>query len=97
MTAFDESGQQIGIVFETATPFDTPRLMTELIEWTNATLETKALHPLLVIGIFTVTFLAIHPLQDGNGRLSRILTSPKNCGLPSCVSARSWSLYVRLV
>lgn len=75
VAAFDESGQQIGIVFETATPFDTPRLMTELIEWTNATLETKALHPLLVIGIFAVTFLAIHPFQDGNGRLSRILTA----------------------
>ena len=75
VAAFDENGQQIGIVFETATPFDTPRLMTELIEWTNATLETKALHPLLVIGIFTVAFLAIHPFQDGNGRLSRILTA----------------------
>lgn len=75
VAAFDENGQLIGIVFETASPFDTPRLMTELIEWTNATLETKALHPLLVIGIFTVTFLAIHPFQDGNGRLSRILTS----------------------
>ena len=75
VAAFDENGQQIGIVFETATPFDTPRLMAELIEWTNSTLETKALHPLLVIGIFTVTFLAIHPFQDGNGRLSRILTA----------------------
>lgn len=75
VAAFDESGQQIAIVFETATPFDTPHLMSELIEWTNTTLETKALHPLLVIGIFTVTFLAIHPFQDGNGRLSRILTA----------------------
>ena len=75
VAAFDENGQQIGIVFETATPFDTPRLMLELIEWTNTTLETKALHPLLVIGIFTVAFLAIHPFQDGNGRLSRILTA----------------------
>ncbi len=75
VAAFDEHGQQIGIVFETATPFDTPRLMRELIEWTSATQETKRLHPLLVIGIFTVTFLAIHPFQDGNGRLSRILTT----------------------
>ncbi len=75
VVAFDEHGQQIGIVFETATPFDTPRLMRELIEWTNAALETKSLHPLLVIGIFTVAFLAIHPFQDGNGRLSRILTT----------------------
>ena len=75
VAAFDEQGQQIGIVFETATPFDTPHLMRELLEWTNAALETKSLHPLLVVGIFTVTFLAIHPFQDGNGRLSRILTT----------------------
>ena len=49
--------------------------MRELVEWTNAALETRSLHPLLVIGIFTVAFLAIHPFQDGNGRLSRILTT----------------------
>ena len=75
VAAFGEQGQQIGVVFETATPFDTPRLMRELVEWTNTALETKSLHPLLVVGIFTVTFLAIHPFQDGNGRLSRILTT----------------------
>ena len=75
VAAFDEHGKQIGIVFETASPFDTPRLMRELIEWTNAALETKSLHPLLVVGVFTVDFLAIHPFQDGNGRLSRILTT----------------------
>lgn len=75
VAAFDEQGQPIGIVFETATPFDTPRLMQELVHWTNAALETKSLHPLLVVGVFVVVFLAIHPFQDGNGRLSRILTT----------------------
>ena len=75
VAAFDENGQQIGSVFETAAPFDTPHLMRDLVEWTNAALETKNMHPLLVMGIFTVTFLAIHPFQDGNGRLSRILTT----------------------
>ena len=73
--AFDESGQSIGIVFETASPFDTPRKMQELVLWTREQLETKTLHPLLIIGIFVVVFLAIHPFQDGNGRLSRILTT----------------------
>ncbi len=72
--AFDENGRQIGIVCETATPSETPRLMSELVRWTNTALETRDLHPLLVIGIFTVVFLSIHPFQDGNGRLSRILT-----------------------
>lgn len=56
VVAFDDQGQQIGIVFETASPFDTPGLMRDLVEWTNAALETRSLHPLLVTGIFTVAF-----------------------------------------
>jgi len=75
VVAFDENGAQIGVVFETATPFDTPRLMTELISWANEARDKAHLHPLLVIAIFIVVFLAIHPFQDGNGRLSRALTT----------------------
>lgn len=75
VTAFDAAGQQIGIVFETATPFETPRLMDELVTWLSETLQQRSLHPLLVIGIFVVVFLEIHPFQDGNGRLSRVLTT----------------------
>ncbi|MBX7147092.1 MAG: Fic family protein [Alphaproteobacteria bacterium] len=75
VVAFDENGHQIGIIFETATPFDTPHLMKELVIFTNKAFEDKKLHPLLIIGIFTVVFLGIHPFQDGNGRLSRILTT----------------------
>lgn len=75
VAAFDENGQQIGIVFETASPFDTPRFMQELVAWVTAELDTKSLHPLLVVSIFVVVFLEIHPFQDGNGRLSRVLTT----------------------
>jgi Fic family protein len=75
VSAFDTEGREIGIVFETATPFDTPRLMTELVDWARAAFEDKQLHPLLVIAIFTVVFLEVHPFQDGNGRLSRVLTT----------------------
>ena len=75
VAAFDEEGQQIGIVFETATPFDTPRLMTELAEWTRQEIEKGQLHRLLIIAVFVVVFLEIHPFQDGNGRLSRALTT----------------------
>ncbi|WP_375620563.1 MULTISPECIES: Fic family protein [unclassified Bartonella] len=75
VAAFNSQGKMVGIVFETATPFDTPYRMQELITWFNKTNELKDLHPLLTIGIFNVTFLAIHPFQDGNGRLSRILTT----------------------
>jgi Fic family protein len=75
VAAFDEDGNQIGIVFETASPFDTPRLMGELLAWFNDTRELRRVHPLLSIAVFVVVFLAIHPFQDGNGRLSRILTT----------------------
>ncbi len=75
VVAFDADGRQLGIVFETASPFDTPRLMAELVDWSVQELRGGWLHPLLVIAIFTVVFLAIHPFQDGNGRLSRILTT----------------------
>ncbi len=75
VAAFDENGAQIGIVFETATPFDTPRLMVELVQWVGDEREKAVLHPLLIIGIFIVVFLEIHPFQDGNGRLSRVLTT----------------------
>lgn len=75
VAAFDESGAQIGVVFETASPFDTPRRMTELLDWTNDERRKAQLHPLLIIALFAVVFLEIHPFQDGNGRLSRVLTT----------------------
>jgi len=73
--AFDADGKMIGVVFETATPFDTPRRMTELVTWLKDTRELGKLHPLLMIAVFTVVFLEIHSFQDGNGRLSRVLTT----------------------
>ncbi len=73
--AFNEQGESLGIVFETASAFDTPRRMEELIAWLDEQEREKRLHPLLVVAIFVVVFLEIHPFQDGNGRLSRILTT----------------------
>jgi Fic family protein len=75
VVAFDANGKEIGIVFKTATPFETPMKMVDLLEWTNKAFELKSTHPLITTGIFIVVFLAIHPFQDGNGRLSRILTN----------------------
>ncbi|HPV04722.1 MAG TPA: Fic family protein [Myxococcota bacterium] len=73
--AFDQEGRSIGVIFETATPFDTPRMMFDLISDANALLSDNSHHPLLIIAAFIVRFLAIHPFQDGNGRLSRALTT----------------------
>jgi Fic family protein len=73
--AFDSEGKSLGIVFQTASPFETPLKMEELVTSIQAALADASLHPLLAIAIFVVVFLAIHPFQDGNGRLSRILTT----------------------
>jgi len=73
--AFNEQGESLGIVFETASPFNTPHRMEELIAWLDEQGRERRLHPLLVVAIFVVVFLEIHPFQDGNGRLSRILTT----------------------
>ena len=75
VVAVDADGKQIGVIFETVTPFETPFKMRELVEETRQQLEEKKLHPLLIISVFIVSFLAIHPFQDGNGRLSRALTT----------------------
>jgi Fic family protein len=75
VVAYDRDGKEIGVVFETTSPFQTPLEMQQLVEWTNHALTERLLHPLLVIGVFVVRLLAIHPFQDGNGRLSRILTT----------------------
>lgn len=75
VVAFDPDGREIGVVFETTAPFDTPREMEALVAWARKSLDEEAQHPLLVIAAFIVIFLAIHPFQDGNGRLSRVLTT----------------------
>lgn len=73
--AFGPDGKSLGVVFETASPFETPAQMKALLAWTREALDQGELHPLIVTGVFIVVFLAIHPFQDGNGRLSRILTT----------------------
>ncbi len=61
------------IIFQTTEPgFATESSMNNLIEWYN---NENEVHPLVKCSIFTYEFLTIHPFQDGNGRLSRLLSS----------------------
>ncbi|HEY7543540.1 MAG TPA: Fic family protein [Blastocatellia bacterium] len=73
--AYDRDANEVGVIFETSSPFQTPIEMQRLVEWTNEAMAEKILHPLFVTAVFVVRFLAIHPFQDGNGRLSRIVTT----------------------
>ena len=63
------------VIFKTTEPYLVSKEMDDLVKWTNESLASKAVHPLMVIGTFVYEFLSIHPYQDGNGRLSRLLTN----------------------
>ncbi len=70
-----EDGKVAHIMFETTPAYLTSKEMTELIEWAHEALEKERFHPLLIIANFIIEFLKIHPFEDGNGRLSRVLTN----------------------
>jgi len=63
------------VIFKTTEPHLVENEMTDLIDWTNQQLQLDEIHPLVIIGLFIYEFLSIHPFQDGNGRLSRLLTN----------------------
>ena len=68
-------GELTQILFDTTSPWLTPKEMQELVEWTQNAFLEKKFHPLVIIANFIVEFLLIHPFTDGNGRLSRILSN----------------------
>ncbi|MFA4818597.1 MAG: Fic family protein [Patescibacteria group bacterium] len=68
-------GKVAQIMFETTPAYLTPKEMQELVEWTDDALEKNRFHHLLIIANFIVEFLKIHPFEDGNGRLSRVLSN----------------------
>ncbi|WP_075350244.1 Fic family protein [Algoriphagus marinus] len=77
------------LIFET-TPagFQTEDAMRNLVDWYNSDNET---HPLVKCALFTYDFLSIHPFQDGNGRLSRLISS-----LLLLKNGYSWIQYISL-
>jgi Fic family protein len=75
VVAYDQEGKEVGIIFNPTSPHLAPKEMMEIVESTNFLLAEKKYHPLLIIANFLVEFLKIHPFQDGNGRISRVLTN----------------------
>jgi Fic family protein len=59
---------------QTASPADTPTRMAELLKWYQEEKEAGQINPLILVAIFIATFLEIRPFQDGNGRISHLLT-----------------------
>lgn len=71
----DEKGNIATIMFETTPAYLTQKEMTELVDWATQAFGENRFHPLLIIANFIIEFLKIHPFEDGNGRLSRVLTN----------------------
>jgi Fic family protein len=64
---------QNGEMFHYATPEETPIQMGELIAWFRTEEEKGELHPVAMAALLHYKFVRIHPFDDGNGRLSRLL------------------------
>ncbi|MEM9338815.1 MAG: Fic family protein, partial [Bacteroidota bacterium] len=62
-------------IFRTTEPSLTAKEMEVLISWARERTQQEDMHPVLVVAAFVYEFLSIHPYQDGNGRLSRLLTT----------------------
>jgi len=63
------------VLFDPTPPYLTPIEMKQLIDWTRQRMEERDMHPLVITAGFVYEFLSIHPYKDGNGRLSRLLTT----------------------
>jgi len=62
-----------GEIFEYASVIDTPILMRELMEWYRTEELKNELHPVALAAILHYKLVRIHPFDDGNGRISRLL------------------------
>jgi len=63
------------VIFNTTEAHLVEKEINELINWANEQFDKGEIHPLIIICLLIYEFLSIHPFQDGNGRLSRLLTT----------------------
>ena len=64
-----------GDLFEYASPEETPALMTDLINWYNSEEEIGKLTPIELAALFHYRYIRIHPFEDGNGRIARLMAN----------------------
>ncbi len=64
-----------GAMFHYATPEETPALMADLVQWYNEADACGALSPIELAAIFHYRYIRIHPFEDGNGRIARLLVN----------------------
>ncbi len=74
ISAVDEKGNKM-VLFMPLSPFETPSAVERLCQTFNEAIEEGKVDALLLLPIFIHDFLCIHPFRDGNGRMSRLLTS----------------------
>jgi Fic family protein len=70
----NKQGDILGVLFKPTPAHLTKQEISELLEWVDLTTNQKKVHPLIITAIFIIEFLAIHPFDDGNGRVSRVLS-----------------------
>lgn len=61
--------------FEYASPEETPALMTDLVDWYNKAEQEGKLSPVELAALFHYRYIRIHPFEDGNGRIARLLVN----------------------
>lgn len=64
-----------GEKFEYASPEETPALMTDLVTWYNDATTAGELTPIELAALFHYRFIRIHPFEDGNGRIARLMVN----------------------
>lgn len=64
-----------GDIFTYASPEETPALMADLVDWYNETESSKSMNPVDLAALFHYRYIRIHPFEDGNGRIARLLVN----------------------
>ncbi len=89
-----------GEIFYYATPEETPIMMKELVEWYNDESDKKELSPIELAALLHYRYIRIHPFEDGNGRIARLLVNYvliRNNYPPIIIQSKDKDNYLRIL